>query len=456
MKLLFIAIFIIVTSNCFSQNNWDTFGSGVTSGSIRCFYEDTIDDVLIAGGAYKYIDGVLTNGLTVYNGVNWQKCHNLNIPLYGGLIRSIIRYNNCLYVSGNYWFTWNNETIPYIAKWDGTNWLSLPFTINSTSNVITDMRIINNKLFFLAATDTIPGLKTNHIIIYDGQNYSAFDNLPPNYVQMLSDIAYYKGEYYISGTFGNSADTVHDILKYNGTNWATVGGGIKGSGDIAKMLVYNDELVVAGDFFKSNGNASNNIMSWDGEKWNDFIDLSGVNNDYNNFGAVRDMKVHDNKLYIGGVFSYANDVPCQRILVYDGNTFCSFGNEMYNNCGALGFYHDTLIIAGIDSIDHIDVNRIAKWTGGNNYDTCFIVQNIDNIDSELSNFTVYPNPATNTINIKTNFNIKEYSIYNITGQKVQAQELKNNTINISYLPMGIYLLQLHSKNRNNSIKLIKN
>jgi len=449
MKIFLFSIIIITVSNCFSQNNWDTFGTGVTSGGIYCFYEDTIDDVLIVGGAYKYIDGLHANGLAAYNGFNWQKCYNLNIPLYGGSVNSIIRYNGSLYVSGAIWFTWNNDTIPYIAKWDGTNWSRLPFMVNNTtSNVIKNMRIINNKLFFLMEADTIPGIKTNHILMYDGENYSAFDNLPPDYVQMLSDIAYYKGEYYISGTFFNSDDSIHGILKYDGTNWTNVGGGLKGNAGISKMLVYNNKLIVAGEFYKSNGNAGNNTMSWDGEEWSEFINLAGQNNYYDIFSVVHDMNVHNNKLYIGGIFDYANDVPCQKILVYDGNNVCSFGNEMNNNCISLGFYNDTLIVAGIDSIDHIDVNRIAKWIGGNNFDTCSVLESVPQINNELNNLIIYPNPANGEFNIKLNTKTPsevEITIFNINGSKTfEKQFHQTNEIKIDNLhpEKGVYFVKI--------------
>lgn len=56
------------------------------------------------------------------------------------------------------------------------------------------------------------------------------------------------------------------------------------------------------------------------------------------------------------------------------------------------------------------------------------------------NWTVYPNPANNFINISMNQNTQthSYSLYNMVGQKVAAFD--TNTFETSYLPNGIYFL----------------
>ena len=52
-------------------------------------------------------------------------------------------------------------------------------------------------------------------------------------------------------------------------------------------------------------------------------------------------------------------------------------------------------------------------------------------------FRVYPNPATEFINI--NEDIETVSIYTIEGKKIETQKV-NNSINVSKLTNGIYLL----------------
>jgi len=59
---------------------------------------------------------------------------------------------------------------------------------------------------------------------------------------------------------------------------------------------------------------------------------------------------------------------------------------------------------------------------------------------------IYPNPINNNqiLQIKVDAKIKSYSIYNIAGKEVQANNFSNNEIKINSLPTGIYILQLNS------------
>ncbi len=71
--------------------------------------------------------------------------------------------------------------------------------------------------------------------------------------------------------------------------------------------------------------------------------------------------------------------------------------------------------------------------------------------------SVFPNPAINTLNL----NISEdfsYSITNLQGQVVQHEEMKNasNSVDISKLPIGVYIINLTTEKGNYYSKFIKN
>ncbi|MEZ0006214.1 xyloglucan-specific exo-beta-1,4-glucanase [Flavobacterium sp. 28YEA47A] len=71
---------------------------------------------------------------------------------------------------------------------------------------------------------------------------------------------------------------------------------------------------------------------------------------------------------------------------------------------------------------------------------------------------IYPNPANDILNVgvtENQFEIKNTAIYSITGQKVM--ESTNNSINISKLSSGIYIVNVTTQNdKQFSQKLIKN
>jgi hypothetical protein len=73
-------------------------------------------------------------------------------------------------------------------------------------------------------------------------------------------------------------------------------------------------------------------------------------------------------------------------------------------------------------------------------------------------FNIYPNPAVNEINISVedNAQIDILKIYNQLGQKIMQENNVTNTIDISTLPKGIYIVELVSGNSSVRQKMIKN
>lgn len=75
-------------------------------------------------------------------------------------------------------------------------------------------------------------------------------------------------------------------------------------------------------------------------------------------------------------------------------------------------------------------------------------------DFDKSNFSIYPNPTSSILNIKSNIKINKLTVYNLRGQKVLESNLE--TINVSNLTSGIYMLQImDEKGRTTIKKLIK-
>jgi len=71
-----------------------------------------------------------------------------------------------------------------------------------------------------------------------------------------------------------------------------------------------------------------------------------------------------------------------------------------------------------------------------------------------SKFVIYPNPAKESLKIKTKENIDKIEIYSSLGQKVYSKSSKINEINTSSLTSGVYLVKIHSNNKVANKKLI--
>ena len=113
----------------------------------------------------------------------------------------------------------------------------------------------------------------------------------------------------------------------------------------------------------------------------------------------------------------------------------------------------------------LDVNASSGYTGGEAFQSGTSVDPID-VDFEVdivaatsideingSTTSVYPNPATNVLNISTNEVIKSIEIYCVNGALVKTVSTK--TIDISDLNNGMYILSVLTEEGVSQTRFIK-
>lgn len=118
--------------------------------------------------------------------------------------------------------------------------------------------------------------------------------------------------------------------------------------------------------------------------------------------------------------------------------------------------------------------RITVATGGTGYLPITVTANTDCGESEWyfdefyidyfggkSSFTLSPNPTTDILKVTTQFDITdrpELEIYSSKMIKVQSFPMldKEQTINVSYLPKGMYIVVINAKGHRSFQKFVKN
>ncbi|UKM64089.2 T9SS type A sorting domain-containing protein [Flavobacteriaceae bacterium GSB9] len=74
------------------------------------------------------------------------------------------------------------------------------------------------------------------------------------------------------------------------------------------------------------------------------------------------------------------------------------------------------------------------------------------LNPSIGAFLIYPNPAINVLTIQSEYNLNShYQINNIMGQTIKHGILENQTIDVSSLPQGIYIISIGGFN----VKFIK-
>lgn len=73
-------------------------------------------------------------------------------------------------------------------------------------------------------------------------------------------------------------------------------------------------------------------------------------------------------------------------------------------------------------------------------------------ENEISNLTIYPNPATDEFVVKGNFASGKVTVYSAQGQEVLSQEVSNGqSVQISELTKGLYIVKVEA-NGSTSVK----
>lgn len=434
-----------------SGQNWETFGGGA-SQFIRTMYTDSVNGLLYIGGNFLHVGGMSVKNIVSWDGIQWDTLGSGigNDNSYNS-VRSICRYQDKLYFGGDFRAVAGNVFVRNIATWDGNTWDSLPGMPN---RVVSDIKAYNGELYICGTFDSIGTLPANGLAKWDGNAWSDVNNIP-NYndyagnINFFDCLAFYKNQLYVAGNMGGWTDTIKEITRWNGTDWVSVGGGIKGDSWVDCMTVYKNELYVGGYFYANDGNAGNFIMKWDGQQWSDVGGGMIGDTVYLN-GQIFDMKVINDELWVVGVFLGAGGVPAQKVAKWDGEEWCGLGSQINNSILCIESFRDTVYIGGgFKTIDSDTVNYIARWTGGSYTDSCGAINNINEPVTANENVTMFPNPASNKIFFKTNdgsnnWENTEVIVYNIIGDVVYSGKPETSCIDISGLNSGTYFVKVKS------------
>ncbi|MDO6596194.1 choice-of-anchor J domain-containing protein [Oceanihabitans sp. 2_MG-2023] len=132
----------------------------------------------------------------------------------------------------------------------------------------------------------------------------------------------------------------------------------------------------------------------------------------------------------------------------------------------LGTLGDTSVnITGMEYSTLYYWQIVAKNVGGdavNSSTWSFTTEDDPNLSVDEFNinaFTVYPNPVNDVLNIKTNLTIENVEVYNQLGQRVLTvtkNQISGNSIDMSNLNNGIYIIEIASGDKKESFKIIKN
>jgi hypothetical protein len=245
-------------------SSWNPLGTGQglnNIANVMCIYNDN----LIVGGWFTGADGETAGGIASWDGARWSSMNiGMNGPVYALKV-----YNGELYAGGNF-ITAGTQTCNGIAKWDGNSWNSVGLGVAGSDKTVYTLEVYNGALYAGGIFIKMNNMFCYNIAKYDGTSWSTLGSgatgancfVSQGYVTSLKVC---NNELYAAGLFTKMNGVVaNKLAKFNGDNWCSVEYGI----DLRPraMEVYNDQLIINGDFYSASGVACNNIVSYNPPK----------------------------------------------------------------------------------------------------------------------------------------------------------------------------------------------
>ncbi len=117
--------------------------------------------------------------------------------------------------------------------------------------------------------------------------------------------------------------------------------------------------------------------------------------------------------------------------------------------------------AGIGGFAYESMNNGQSWTQIEGYNLVFDVEGycqdlLGTGDLEMEEFAFFPNPVRNELNISSKSDLRNISVYNLSGQLVLNSKSTSKKLDTSSLSAGIYLVKVELKNgQTETFKIVK-
>jgi len=131
----------------------------------------------------------------------------------------------------------------------------------------------------------------------------------------------------------------------------------------------------------------------------------------------------------------------------DNSVLSQVGDQFFSACGDDGSGSGNFILADCTNFaGNQFLNAVFE-----NSNAVLSVKGYNEI--AINKITIYPNPATDFININSTIEINKVELYDLLGKQVISTN-QTSGINVSHLPIGVYILKLYAKNGITSRKII--
>jgi hypothetical protein len=162
----------------------------------------------------------------------------------------------------------------------------------------------------------------------------------------------WNGNLVVAGNFGVAGVSgVGGVALWDGSQWSAMGGGLEYS--VGALAVWNGDLYAGGNFGESGGVTLNGLARWNGTSWEDVG--GGVG------GGVMALLATPSGLVVGGGFEGTTNLPGVNFLTrWNGSTWEALGSNLDGPVHGLAMHDDRVVAVG-DFPAHVASFDGSSW-----------------------------------------------------------------------------------------------
>ena len=439
--------------------NWDQLKGG-TNGPVFCL-EPTDLGGLYAGGWFDTAGGYQALNAAHYfsgfAGFDWMNLNGgANGPVY-----DILTHNNEIYMAGAFYAVDTVITSSSIVKWDGSGWQSLGgFYVGGMFSFVNDLVMYRDTLYAggLFRSDIGASQFFANLAKWNGQEWvRAFkDTSSFSYVQgEVRALEVYNNKLIVAGNFQLADSSMsRNIFAINGNEIELFGEDLEVP--VNDLEVYEGELYAASSYLHPSTLDTAGLMRWRNQKWERLLDdfTYPAKTDFKSLQATPEGLVFGGDFDIFSMISIGKNIGGLVAGPGKADQFYVLG-ILDSSVNALAYKDDNLYAGGyfnlgfntpIANLGHVTRIKLSDYLSKREY--------------ALRNFKIYPNPASDEVNLSVPEDLKgvQISVYDMSGKRISIpfESIGKNTYNIStgHLAPGRYILWVEAGGYQHSEKLI--
>lgn len=340
-----------------SGGSWDSLGGGLNG---EVFAIAAGGGNVYVGGGFRIAGNSSANSIAKWNGSDWLAIGSNGNGITGNEIEAMAISGNDVYVGGNFIKSAGNTPVNGIAKWDGNGWSSLKSGVDDDGSIYA-ISVSGSDVYVGGTFTSVDGISANNIAKWNGSTWSALGN---GISSGIYAIATSGSDVYVGGGFTSAGSApAKNVAKWNGINWSALGDGISGGnfdGVVKTIAISGNDVYVGGDFAKAGNVPVSNIAKWNGSNWDSLG--SGVKGMFNT--RVYGIAISGSDVYVGGLFTTAGNVAANGIAKWNGSAWSALDSGMDGYVLAIAASGNDVYVGGsFTSVGDVSAYGIAKWDG---------------------------------------------------------------------------------------------